>query len=152
MRRSTSNGYGDRKTSAICHCHELCTLAPLGFSHPCAPFLAMTKVPSIKHSVKSNSPRSFTSCTSCLRIVSKVPVWTHSWKRRWQVWYGGYRLGISCHGAPVRMTQRIPFKMARLSTLGLPFPSARFTGLGNRGSTTAHCSSVRSIHSLPTWV
>src|SRR6188472_1547107 len=29
MRRSTSNGYGERKTSAICHCHELCTLAPL---------------------------------------------------------------------------------------------------------------------------
>jgi hypothetical protein len=39
MRRSTFNGYGDRKTSAICHCHELCTLAPLGLSHPSASFL-----------------------------------------------------------------------------------------------------------------
>jgi len=62
---------------------------------------------------------------------------------------GGYRLGLSCQGAPVRMTHRMPFKMARLSTRGLPFPSARFTGLGNKGSTTAHCSSVRSIGSLP---
>src|SRR5689334_4239892 len=39
MRRSTSNGYGERKTSVICHCHELCTFAPLGFSHPSAPLL-----------------------------------------------------------------------------------------------------------------
>src|SRR5688572_4755938 len=46
MRRSTSNGYGERKTSAICHCHELCTFAPLGFSHLSAPFLAITKLPS----------------------------------------------------------------------------------------------------------
>lgn len=28
MRRSTANGYGDRKTRAVCHCHDLCTFAP----------------------------------------------------------------------------------------------------------------------------
>jgi len=86
MRRSTFNGYGDRKTSAICHCHELCTLAPLGFSHPAAPFFAMTKLPSMKHSLKSNLPRSLTSLTSARSTFSNTPARTHSWKRRWQVW------------------------------------------------------------------
>ncbi len=78
MRRSTFNGYGDRKTSAICHCHELCTLAPLGFSHPSAPFFAMTKLPSMKHSVKSSLPRSFTSLTRACSTFSKTPACTHS--------------------------------------------------------------------------
>jgi hypothetical protein len=43
MRRSIANGYGDWKTSAVCHCHDLCTFALLGFFHPLAPFFAMTK-------------------------------------------------------------------------------------------------------------
>lgn len=149
MRRSTFNGYGDRKTSAICHCHELCTFAPLGFSHPCAPFLAMTKVPSIKHSVRSNWPRSLTSLTSARRTCSNTPARTHSWKRRWQVWYGGYRSGKSCQAAPVRMIHRMPFRISRSWTRGLPRPSARRTGLGSKPFTTSHCSSFRSIGSLP---
>lgn len=51
---------------AVCHCHDLRTFAPLGFSHPLAPFLAMTKVPSMKHSVKSRLPRSCRSFTNAL--------------------------------------------------------------------------------------
>src|SRR5919106_924329 len=149
MRRSTSNGYGERKTSAICHCHELCTFAPLGFSHPVAPFLARTKLPSMKHSVRSRPPRSLTSFTSTRSISSKTPFSTHSWNRRWQVWYGGYRLGISCQGAPVRKTHKMPFRIARSSTLGRPLPSSRRDGLGSKGSTIAHCSSLRSIDPLP---
>jgi len=86
MRRSTANGYGDRKTSAICHCHELCPLAPLGFSHPAAPFFATTKLPSMKHSLKSSLPRSLTSLTNARSSFSNTPDLTHSWKRRWQVW------------------------------------------------------------------
>src|SRR5829696_1963483 len=78
MRRSTSNGYGERKTSAICHCHELCTFAPLGFSHPKAPFLAMTKLPSIKLSVRSSSPRSLTSFTKARSTFSTTSFSTHS--------------------------------------------------------------------------
>ena len=152
MRRSTFNGYGDRKTSAICHCHELCTLAPLGFSHPSAPFLAMTKLPSMKHSVRSNFPRSLTSLTSARRTCSKTPARIHSWKRRWQVWYGGYRSGKSCQAAPVRMTHRMPFKISRSWTLGLPRPSARRVGLGSKPFTTSHCSSFRSMGSLPSRV
>src|SRR5215208_2342713 len=149
MRRSTSNEYGERKTSAICHCHELCTFAPLGFSHPVAPFLAVTKLPSMKHSVRSNPPRSLTSRTSARNTCSKTPFSTHSWNRRWHVWYGGYRLGISCQGAPVRKIHKMPFRIARSSTLGRPLPSARRATFGSNGSTTAHCSSLRSIGPLP---
>src|SRR5215207_6195295 len=150
MRRSTSNGYGERKTSAICHCHELCTFAPLGFSHSAAPFLAMTKLPSMKHSVRSKPPRSLTSFTRARNISAKTPFLTHSWNRRWQVWYGGYRLGMSCQGAPVRKTHKIPFRIARSFTLGRPLPSARRATFGSNGSTIAHCSSLRSIGPLPT--
>ena len=149
MRRSTFNGYGDRKTRAICHCHELCTLAPLGFSHSSTPFFAMTKLPSMKHSVKSSLPRSLTSFTRARNIFSKTPAWTHSWKRRWHVWYGGYRSGKSCQRAPVRKIQRMPFKISRSLTLGLPRPSALLTGFGRSGLTIAHCSSLMSIRSLP---
>jgi hypothetical protein len=156
MRRSTSNGYGDRKTSAVCHCHELCTLAPLGFPHPAAPFFAMTKLPSkvvcsvtMKYSVRSNLPRSVTCCTSARNTFSNVPQRIHSWKRRWQVWYGGYLSGMSCHGAPVRKTHKMPFRISRSFTRGLPRPSFLLFGLGRCGLTTSHCSSLRSIGSLP---
>lgn len=152
MRRSTFNGYGDRKTSAICHCHELCTLAPLGLSHPSTPFFAMTKVPSMKHSVKSSLPRSLTSRTSARSTCSNTPARTHSWNLRWQVWYGGYRSGRSRQEAPVRMIHNMPFRISRSLTLGLPRPSARGVGWGSKRFTTSHCSSLRSIGSLPFWV
>ncbi len=58
MRRSTGHVDGERKTSAICHGHDLRTFAPLGGSHPRPPFLAMTKGPSTKHSERSRWPRS----------------------------------------------------------------------------------------------
>jgi hypothetical protein len=149
MRRSTFNGYGDRKTSAICHCNELCTLAPLGLSHPSTPFFAMTKVPSMKHSVKSSLPRSLTSRTSARSTCSNTPARTHSWNLRWQVWYGGYRSGRSRQEAPVRMIHKMPFRISQSLTLGRPRPSARRVGLGSKRFTTSHCSSLRSIGSLP---
>ena len=85
MRRSRRSVQGDRKTSAICHCHELRTLAPLGLSHSEAPFFATTKVASIKHSLRSNLPRSRRSVASASRIVLNTPELTHSWNLRWQV-------------------------------------------------------------------
>ena len=145
MRRSTSNGYCDWKTSAICHCHELRTLAPLGFSHPADPFLAMTKVPSMKHSVKSRLPRSFTSSTSFLRIFSNVPERTHSWKRRWQVLFGGYRSGRSAHWAPVRKIQSTPLRTALGFCGGLPDFPGWALGFGMYSTIRCHCSFVRSI-------
>ena len=53
MRRSRCSVDGERKTSAVCHCHELRTFAALGISHSEAPFFAITKVASIKHWLKS---------------------------------------------------------------------------------------------------
>jgi hypothetical protein len=85
MRRSTRCVNGDRKTSAICHCHELRTFAPLGLSNPEAPFFAETNVPSIKHSEGSNLPRDCKSSAKAFNTLLSVPSLTQVWKRRWQV-------------------------------------------------------------------
>jgi len=145
MRRSTLDAYGDRKTSAVCDCHDLRTLAPLGFPNTRAPFFAEAKVPSTKHSVKSIPPRSRKSRArlSMIRLITLAL--THCWNRRWHVWYGGYRSGRSCHGAPVLIIQRIPLRTERESFQGRPRPSARRFGFGISGSRTDHCSSVKSI-------
>jgi hypothetical protein len=112
----------------------------------------MTKLPSMKHSLKSSLPRSLTSLTNARSSFSNTPDLTHSWKRRWQVWYGGYRSGKSCQRAPVRKIHRMPFRISRSLTLGLPRPSALLVGLGSNGLTISHCSSLRSIDSLPSRV
>jgi hypothetical protein len=49
MRRSTCNVNGERKTKAVCHGHDLRTLAPLGLSHTTPAVFATTKVPLMKH-------------------------------------------------------------------------------------------------------
>ena len=113
MRRSTRCVNGERKTSAICHCHELRTLAPLGLSNPEAPFLAETNVPSIKHSERSNLPRVCKSEAKASSIRRSVPSLTHSWNLRWQVWYGGNLSGKSAHGAPVRNIHKMPLINSR---------------------------------------
>jgi hypothetical protein len=89
VRRSRGSTRGERKTSAVCHCHELRTFAPLGRSHTPAPFFATMNVPSMKHSERSSWPRSFRSRASASSTCSSVPSRTQRWKRRWQVWYGG---------------------------------------------------------------
>lgn len=142
MRRSRVRVDGERKTSAVCHCHDLRTFTPLGLSDLSAPFFAATKVPSIKHSLKSNSPRVRKSSAKASRTLFKVPSLTHIWKRRWQVWYGGNLPGKSCHRAPVRNIQRIPSNTSRFSRHGLPRPSSRRLGSAMSGSRIAHCSSV----------
>jgi hypothetical protein len=144
MRRSTFNVYGEWKTSAVCNCHDLRTFAPLGLSNFEPPFFATTKVPSMKHSVRSISPRSCKSQAKDCNTLSRTLSLTQRWKRRWHVWYGGYRSGRSFHGAPVRSIQRIPLSTSRLSRQGRPLLSSLSTGFGISGSSTAHCSSVRS--------
>jgi hypothetical protein len=57
MRRSTCNPTGDRKTRAVCDCHDLGPLPPLGFADAEPPFLAPAKVPSMKASRMSMPPR-----------------------------------------------------------------------------------------------
>src|SRR5689334_15664896 len=47
-----------------------------------------------------------------------IPDRTYCWSRRWQVWYRGYRWGMSAQGTPVRNTHRMPFKTASRSFHG----------------------------------
>ena len=139
-------GYGDRKTIAVCNRHDLGTLATLSFSNSIAPFLAAAKLPSIKHSARSIFPRFFRSTASFTNIFSHILASTHSWKRRWQVWYEGYLLGKSFQGAPVRQIQRMPFNMERLSTLGLPEIFLGGTAESIIGLTNVHWSFVISMN------
>ena len=149
MRRSTRYVNGDRKARAVCNCHDLATFAALGLAHCVAPFLADTNVPSMKHSDKSNSPRSFRSVASALKMASNTPVLTHSWKRAWHTDADGYRSGISFHCAPVRMIHKMPLSTSRSERAGRPRPSARRGLTGIWGSTIAHCSSVKSMLQSP---
>lgn len=144
MRRSTRCVNGERKTSAICHCHEFRTFAPLGLADSEPPFFAETNVPSIKHSERSNLPRVCKSSAKAVRSLRKVPSFTQIWKRRWQVWYGGNRSGRSAHGAPVRNIQSMPLITSRLSRHGLPRPSSRRGISPSNGSMIDHCSSLNS--------
>jgi hypothetical protein len=73
MRRSACNVDGDRKTSAVCNCHDLRPFAPLGLSHPAPPFFATPKGPSMKHSDRSSPPRSWRSVAKVRRMWSSTP-------------------------------------------------------------------------------
>ena len=142
VRGSARYATGDRKTRAVCHCHELRAFAPLGLSHAEPPFFADTNVPSMKHSDKSNPPRSFRSSARVLKTRVNTPDRTQLWNLRWQVWYGRNSFGKSCQAAPVLKTQNIPSKTSRVSFHGLPRPSGlRDTG-GINGPIFSHCSSV----------
>jgi hypothetical protein len=141
-RTSRVNVSGDWSTIAVCHCHELRTLAPLGFANGRAPFLAPTKLPSIKHSSKPKSPYSLRCRASVFSAFSSTPDFTHAENRRWQVWYGGKRSGRSCQGAPVRKIHSTPFMTSRVSRAGRPRNPMR--GFGNNDSINNHCSSVSS--------
>jgi hypothetical protein len=132
MPRSSRRVDGERKTSMVCHRHELRTLAPLGRSHPWSPVFATTHVPSIQHVLRSSSPRSRRSAAKASRTCRSVPSRTHCWKRRWQVWYGGNRSGRSGHGAPLHRLHSMPLSTSRASRQGRPRPSPRHGGLGTR--------------------
>ena len=143
VRRSRFRVNGDRKTKAVCHCQELRAFAPLGRSDFAAPFLADTNVPSINVSDKSNLPRSSKSWAKASNTLRNLPSRTHSWNRRWHVWYGGNRSGKSCQRAPERRIHNTPFKTSRAERAGLPrvwIPSV----FSNNGASKAHCPSVNS--------
>ena len=145
MRRSARNPQGDRKTMAVCDCHELAPFADERATNAIAPFLAPMKEASIKPSSRSNWPRAKRSSAKDHRTPSNTPERCHCWKRRWQVWYGPYRDGKSCHGAPVRSTHNTPFMTCRAWRHGRPRLSARRDWLNStRGPIRSHCTSVRS--------
>ncbi len=144
MRRSTLRVNGERKTSAaLAHCHELRAFAPLGLSHSEAAFLATMNVPSIKHSERSMPPRECKSSAKVSNTFFSRPSLTHSWNRRWHVWYGGNLLGKSDQRAPERNIQSSPFKISRSARRGRPRVWIA-SALSNNGSIKDHCSLVNS--------
>ena len=76
VRRGRGDGNGDRKTSAVCDCHDLGPLSPLGFSDVAPFFLVLAKEPSMNASLRSNPPRAWRSAASALRTRRSVPRWT----------------------------------------------------------------------------
>jgi len=145
MGRSTFHTSGDRKTRSVCDCHDLGAFATFCLADSKTPFFASAKLPSMNASRISILPRSYMSSASSWRIFWKTPWFTHFWKRRWQVWYGGYRCGMSFQGAPVRNIHNIPFSTSR-GSLGLR-PLGSFAGIDFNimGSIRFHCSFVSSI-------
>ena len=97
----------------------------------------------MKASSKLSFPRVCSSWARTRKMRSSLPACTHCWKRRWQVWYGGYFLGNSRHCAPVPNTHRIPLSTARVSCQGRPRPSGRRSGR-KIGSTIFHWASLGS--------
>ena len=141
--RSAVDRYGERKTVISGDSDDLRALAAAGWADREAPFLALAKVASTNASSRFSFPCSCRCRASSFSACSNFPLRTHCWNRRWQVWYGGYFSGISCHCAPVPNTQSTPFSTERVSCHGRPRLSGRRAGRST-GSTTAHCSSFSS--------
>jgi len=143
VRRSAFDTNGERKTVIIGESDDFRPFAAFGGPDREAPFFAPVKEASMKASSKCSFPRACNSSASARKMRSSLPSRTHCWKRRWQVWNGGYFLGSSRHCAPVPKTQRIPLSTARVSCQGRPRPSARRCGL-KIGSMSFHWASLSS--------
>jgi hypothetical protein len=141
--RSALDRYGERKTVISGDSDDLRALAAAGGTDSKPPFLALANVASTNASSRFSRPRSCRCRASIFSASSSFPLRIHCWKRRWQVWYGGYFSGNSRHCAPVPSTQSTPFSTARVSCHGRPRLSSRRSGRSTR-STTAHCSSLSS--------
>jgi len=130
-----------RNSLAVDHHHPLRAFAPLGWPNAGAPFFAGAKLPSTNDSLQSSWPRSSSSARNARQALTQISCSSQSLNRRQQVDALAYCFGISAHGAPVRKTQRIPSNTFRLFTQGRP-PFRFSLGLGKKGSTFTHCSSV----------
>ena len=145
VRRSAFHVNGDRNTSSVCDGHDLGAFATLCLADSKTPFFAGTKVPSMNASRISMPPRSYRSWANSWTMRWKTPNRTHCWKRRWHVWYGGYRSGKSFQGAPVRRIHKIPFNTSWESRDGRPRGSLGGFEARRMGPIRFHCSFVSSI-------
>jgi hypothetical protein len=143
MQRSAFDTNGERKTVIIGESDDFRSFAALGGPHREAPFFAAVKEASMNASSSSSFPRACNSSARARKMPSSLPSRTHCWKRRWQVWYGGYLLGSSRHCAPVPNTHKIPLSTARVSCHGRPRPSVRRWG-HKSGSISSHWASLSS--------
>ena len=143
VRRSAFDTNGERKTVIIGESDDFRPFAAFGGPDREAPFFAPVKEASMKASSSRNLPRACNSSARTRKMRSSLPSRTHGWKRRWQVWYGGYLWGSSRHCAPVPKTHRIPLSTARVSCHGRPRPSERRVGR-KIGSMSCHWASLSS--------
>lgn len=145
MGRSAFNVSGDRKTRSVCDCHDLGAFATLCLADSKTPFFAGVKQPSMEATRISIWPPSYRSSTNSCAMPLKTPCSTHRWNHRWQVWYGGYRWGISFQDPPVRRIHKMPLITSRRSRVGRPLGS--FGGVNSLtiGSNRFHFSFVMSI-------
>jgi len=82
IRRSADHVHGDRKTMAVCDCHDFAAFAAFCRADTRAPFFAELKLASMNASLRSSFPRSRRSSASfCNKRVSS-PERCHCWKRR----------------------------------------------------------------------
>jgi hypothetical protein len=93
VRQSAFHTNSERKTVIIGESDDFRPFAALGRPDREAPFFAPMKESSMKVSFSCNFPRACNSSASTRKMSSRLPSRTHCWKRRWQVWYGGYFLG-----------------------------------------------------------
>lgn len=119
-RRSALDRYGERKTVISGDSDDLGALAATGGANGKAPFLALAKVASTKASSRFSLPCACRWAASSFNACSSFPSRTQPWKRRWQVWNGGYFSGNSRHWAPVPNTHNTPLRTVRVSCHGRP--------------------------------
>ena len=82
MRRSAGHVHGERKTMAVCDCHDFAAFAAFCRADTRAPFFAELKLAAMKDSLRSSFPRSPKSSASfCSKRVSN-PLRCQCWKRR----------------------------------------------------------------------
>jgi hypothetical protein len=82
IRRSADHVHGERKTMAVCDCHDFAAFAAFCRADSRAPFFAELKLASMNDSLRSSFPRSRKSSASfCSNRVSS-PERCHCWKRR----------------------------------------------------------------------
>jgi hypothetical protein len=82
IRRSADHVHGDRKTMAVCDCHDFAAFAAFCRADTRAPFFAELKLASMKASLRSSFPRSRRSSASVCSKRSNRPERCHCWKRR----------------------------------------------------------------------
>src|SRR6202790_3302020 len=82
IRRSADHVHGDRKTMAVCDCHDFAAFAAFCRADTRAPFFAELQLASMKDSLRSSFPRSRKSSASVWSRRSNSPERCHCWKRR----------------------------------------------------------------------
>ncbi len=79
---SAGHVHGDRKTMAVCNCHDFAAFPAFCRADTRAPFFAELKLASMNASLRSSLPRSRKSSASFCSTCVSSPERCHCWKRR----------------------------------------------------------------------